>query len=235
LPNLPDPPVAPSIILRGVYPIIDTVCCARFNVKPESLAQAIARAGLSIAQFRHKGLFTREVFGQAEAVGRILRAANVRYIVNDRADVALILRADGVHLGQDDLPPAAVRKMLQPMLGSGVIIGYSTHNRRQLLAGDQEPVDYLAIGPMFPTRSKDKPDPVVGAAALAELRRLTAKPLVAIGGITRANAGGVLAGGADAVAVISDLLDKNCDGSLLDARLKEWLTITDRYQARSDR
>jgi thiamine-phosphate pyrophosphorylase len=224
-PAAPAPEVPP--LISGFYPIIDTAACARACVKPEALAEAIARAGIPIAQFRHKGPFTREVFEQAEAIGRILRAGNVRYIMNDRADVALMLKADGVHLGQEDLPPAKVRGTFSSagaaVVGSGLIIGYSTHNREQLLAGDREPVDYLAIGPMFPTGSKENPDPVVGVAELARLRSLTAKPLVAIGGITRTNAGTVLAAGADAVAVISDLL-----GEDLDARLEDWLNLTRR-------
>ena len=221
-------PAVPPLI-RGLYPIIDTAACARARVKPEALAEAIARAGIPIAQFRHKGPFTREVFEQAEAVGRILQTGGVRYILNDRVDVALMLHADGVHLGQEDLPPVRIRGMLSSaggaVVGSGLIIGYSTHDREQLLAGDREPVDYLAIGPMFPTGSKENPDPIVGVAGLVELRSLTAKPLVAIGGITCDNAGAVLAAGADAVAVISDLLAED-----LDARFEEWLTVT-RQQA----
>jgi thiamine-phosphate pyrophosphorylase len=153
---------------------------------------------------------------EAEEVGRILRAAAALYIVNDRADVALLIGADGVHLGQDDLPPDRVRRMV----GSSLRIGYSTHNAGQLRAGDLEPVDYLAIGPVFPTGSKEKPDPVLGPEALFELRRLTRKPLVAIGGVTRANAASVLEAGAEAVAVISDLLAEDLKG-----RLEEWLRL----------
>ncbi len=215
MPNTPEhsPPI------RGLYPIIDAGACARAQIPPESLAEAVARAGLAVAQFRHKGPFTRETFAQAEAVGRILRAGGVHYVINDRADVALMLGAWGVHLGQEDLPPSEVRRMV----GSTLRIGYSTHNSEQLQAGDREPVDYLAIGPIYPTGSKEKPDPVVGTAAVAALRPLTAKPLVAIGGITRANARAVLEAGADAVAVISDLLADD-----LAARLEEWLELTQR-------
>jgi thiamine-phosphate pyrophosphorylase len=208
-----------AAIFRGLYPIIDTAACARAQIQPESLARAIARAGVSMAQFRHKGAFTREIFAQAENVGQILQAAGVAYVINDRADVALLLGADGLHLGQGDLPPARVR----PVVGSSLAIGYSTHNRYQLLAGDREPVEYLAIGPIFATGSKENADPLVGVEELARLRRLTAKPLVAIGGITRANARAVLDAGADAVAVISDLLAAD-----LEARLNEWLILTQR-------
>ncbi len=205
--------------LRGLYPIIDTSACNRAGVHTEAVAEAIARAGISIAQFRHKGPFTREAFGQAESIARLLQPAGIRYILDDRPDIALMLGAGGVHLGQDDLPPSKVR----PMVGSSLWIGYSTHNREQLQAGDREPVDYLAIGPIFPTGSKERPDPVLGLAALAELRALTRKPLVAIGGITRLNARSVLDAGADAVAVISDLLAPDLAG-----RLHEWLEITER-------
>ena len=205
--------------LRGLYPIIDTAACSRAGVRPEALAEALARARVAMVQYRHKGPYTREVFAQAETIGRILQPAGVRYVINDRADVALMLEAGGIHLGQDDLPPSKVR----PMVGSSLWIGFSTHNREQLRAGDGEPVDYLAIGPIYPTGSKERPDPVVGVEALAALRSLTAKPLVAIGGITRANARAVLDAGADAVAVISDLLAHD-----LGARLDEWLQLTAR-------
>jgi thiamine-phosphate pyrophosphorylase len=203
-------------MLRGLYPIIDAGICRRASIRPVEMAGAIARAGLPIAQYRHKGPYTREALAEAEEVGRILREAGVRYIINDRADVALLVGAVGVHLGQEDLPPARVRDMV----GSSVWIGYSTHNAAQLRAGDLEPVDYLAIGPVFPTGSKEKPDPVLGVEALAELRRLTRKPLVAIGGITRANARPVLAAGVEAVAVISDLVADDLEG-----RLQEWLRL----------
>ncbi|MBI3665149.1 MAG: thiamine phosphate synthase [Acidobacteria bacterium] len=208
--------------LHGLYPIIDTAACNQAGVRPVALAEALAAAGVGIAQFRHKGPFTRQVFDEAEAIGRVLRAAGVKYVINDRADVALMLGADGIHLGQEDLPPTKVRAMV----GSSAFIGYSTHNRGQLQAGDQEPVDYLAIGPIFATGSKEKPDPVLGVEALAALRPLTDKPLVAIGGITRENAAAVLAAGADAVAVISDLLTP--DERRLAARLEEWLRLTGR-------
>src|SRR5262249_13715172 len=180
--------------IRGLYPIIDTIACQHAGIRSEVLAEGLAGAGVSIAQFRHKGPFTREVFHQAEAVSRILQPAGVRYILDDRADIALTLDAGGVHLGQDGLP----RSKIRVMVGSSRWIGYSTHNRGQLQAGDREPVDYLAIGPIFPTGSKERPDPVLGPAALAELRALTRKPLVAIGGITRSNARSVLDAGADA-------------------------------------
>ena len=203
-------------MLRGLYPIIDTGVCRRASIRPVELAEAVASARLGIAQYRHKGPYTRETLAEAEQIGRILRGAGVLYVINDRADVALLVGADGVHLGQEDLPPGRVRRMV----GSSLWIGYSTHNACQLQAGDLEPVDYLAIGPVFATGSKENPDPVIGVEALAELRRVTRKPLVAIGGITRANAASVLAAGVEAVAVISDLVAGDLKG-----RLKEWLQL----------
>lgn len=202
--------------IPGFYPIIDTAVSASSGVPAISVARVLATAQVGIAQFRHKGSYTREVLQLAERVGRTLQEAGVRFIVNDRADVALMLDADGVHVGQDDLPPAAVRSMV----GESKIVGFSTHNEEQLRAGDREPVDYLAIGPIFATGSKENPDPVVGLTELQRLRRLTLKPLVAIGGIQRANAGEVMESGADSVAVVSDIIDAD-----LTARIQSWLRI----------
>jgi thiamine-phosphate pyrophosphorylase len=210
--------------IRGLYPIIDTAACSKAGVNPEDFARAISRTPITVAQFRHKGPYTRDVFEQAERIGKILRRAGMAYVINDRSDVAMMAGADGVHLGQEDLAPSKVR----PVVGSSVWIGYSTHNLDQLRDADHEPADYLAFGPVFATGSKEKPDPVVGAELLAAARRLTTKPLVAIGGITRANAGAVLAAGADALAVISDLL-----GDDLESRLQEWLTLTQPRQPES--
>lgn len=145
---------------------------------------------------------------------------NALFVINDRADVAMLLDA-AVHLGQDDLPPTAARRIM----AQESIIGFSTHNEAQLRAGDQEPVDYLAIGPIFATGSKQNPDPVVGLEELRRLRALTKKPLVAIGGITRATASSVLQAGADMVAVIGDLYPEPCTKSALRARTEEWVSI----------
>ena len=202
--------------LPAFYPIIDTLLLDKAGIAPEKMAEALAKAGVEIAQFRHKSPFTREVFAQAERVGRILQDTGVTYVINDRADVAKMLGADGVHVGQADLFPDRVRSIV----GSSAIIGFSTHNEDQLSAGDQEPVNYLAIGPIFETASKENPDPTLGLAEMARLRPLTAKPLVAIGGITRANARQVLDAGADSVAVVSDLIAPPDE---LPERIEDWL------------
>ena len=127
---------------------------------------------------------------------------SVKLIMNDRADLCLADDFDGVHVGQEDLSPESVRKIIGPERWLGV----STHNPEQLAEADRTSADYLAIGPVFSTSSKDKPDPVVGLEGVRRARQLTRKPLVAIGGITRANAASVIEAGADSVAVISDLL-----------------------------
>ena len=203
--------------LPRFYPIIDTAFLAKRGIEPEDMARSLAGAGAKIAQFRHKGPYTRAALAQAEQVGRIIQDAGAVYVVNDRADIALMVGADGVHIGQDDLPPEAVRNIV----GSGLAVGFSTHNEQQLCSGDQEPVDYLAFGPVFGTASKENPDPTVGVAELVRLRPLTDKPLVAIGGITRANVQQVFKAGADSVAVISDLVEED-----LTARITEWLGLT---------
>jgi len=127
---------------------------------------------------------------------------SVRLIMNDRADLCLAADFDGVHVGQEDLSPESVRGIIGPDRWLGV----STHNPEQLREADLTSADYLAIGPVFATSSKDRPDPVVGLEGVRRARQLTRKPLVAIGGITRANAAAVIGAGADSVAVISDLL-----------------------------
>ena len=129
-------------------------------------------------------------------------AASVRLIMNDRADLCLAADFDGVHVGQEDLSPESVRRIIGPDRWLGV----STHNPEQLRDADLTSADYLAIGPVFATSSKENPDPVVGLEGVRRARVVTRKPLVAIGGITRANAASVIEAGADSVAVISDLL-----------------------------
>ena len=169
-------------------------------------AKAIAAAeGISIAQYRHKGRFTRKRFEEAKDVCEILHRTGTLFVINDRADIAMALRADGLHVGQDDLPPSEVRSLI----GESMMLGYSTHNCDQLRHAECQLADYLAIGPVFATGSKLNPDPTVGLNGVAEARKLTDKPLVAIGGITLGRAADVLASGADCVATISGLSVEN--------------------------
>jgi thiamine-phosphate pyrophosphorylase len=204
------------VTLPRLYPILDTALLEARHCSLEAAAGAMLEAQASILQIRHKGPYTRHTFEQATAVMRLCRQAAVPLIVNDRADIALLLGA-GLHLGQDDLPPHEARRLI-----GTATVGYSTHNAVQLKAAAKEPVDYLAIGPIFATQSKLNPDPVLGVAGLRDLRRLTKKPLVAIGGITRENAPSVLAAGADSVAVIADLIPADCSPRSIKERFEEW-------------
>jgi thiamine-phosphate pyrophosphorylase len=211
--------------VTGFYPVLDTELLARRGLSPFHAAEAILEAGARILQFRHKGFFSRDVFMDAERVDELCRAARALFVVNDRTDIALLLGA-AVHLGQEDLAPADARKMMNG------IIGLSTHNETQLRAGDREPVDYLAIGPIFTTVSKQNPDPVLGVDRLRNLRAIASKPLVAIGGITRENAPAVLDAGADSIAVIGDLYPEACTKASLRVRAEQWLAICSRKSPR---
>lgn len=183
-----------------LYAIVDTAACAAISVAVAT--EALLRAGVRVIQYRHKEPFRRAHFDECAALAQQIHAADGLFIVNDRADVADLAGADGVHLGQDDLPPEPARRFLGPKR----LIGYSTHTLDQARRAAREPVDYIAVGPVFPTRTKQNPDPVVGLSLVSEVRALTNRPLVAIGGITMENAPSVLAAGADAVAVIRDLV-----------------------------
>lgn len=207
------------IRLPRFYPILDTGLLAQRGLDVVLTAGSLLSAGAPILQFRHKGLWTREIVHQAEQIAALCHS-RVPFVINDRADMALLLGA-WLHVGQDDLTPAMCRRVVKP----DTVMGFSTHNRMQLLEASAEPVDYLAIGPIFGTASKENPDPVVGLPELAAMRPLTQRPLVAIGGITRANAESVWNAGADSVAVIGDLYP--ADGGLdqVVARTRDWMTL----------
>jgi thiamine-phosphate pyrophosphorylase len=164
-------------------------------------ARQVAHGGVTLLQYRNKAGSPREILDQARTLRQCL-PAEVTLIMNDRADLALAAGFDGVHVGQDDLAPSAVRRIIGPDRRLGV----STHNPEQVRAADATGADYIAIGPIFPTRSKANPDPIVGLQGIRLARELTRKPLVAIGGITRDNCRSVIEAGADSVAVISDLM-----------------------------
>lgn len=188
------------MLLPRLYPILDA---ASFPDAAAMFAAAdeLAAAGITLLQYRNKQGTARQILDQAREL-RVRLAPSVKLIMNDRTDLCLAAAFDGLHLGQDDLSPEAARKIIGPTRWLGV----STHNPEQLSEADKTPADYLAIGPVFATTSKSNPDPVVGLAGVRRARELTSKPLVAIGGITPANARSVIDAGADAVAVISALL-----------------------------
>jgi thiamine-phosphate pyrophosphorylase len=220
-----------GLFLPRLYPILDAGFFSDTNALLAA-AEELAAAGCTVIQYRNKSGNARVMLEQARALRRLFGSqglnsypvtqnattlsqnpqagvpaphnleSNVRLVMNDRADLCLAAEFDGVHVGQDDLSAESVRKIIGPDRWLGV----STHNPEQLREADLTSADYLAVGPVFATSSKERPDPVVGLEGVRRARALTQKPLVAIGGITRANAASVIEAGADSAAVISDLL-----------------------------
>ncbi len=186
--------------LPKLYPITDR------RLSGLSHAEQVARlceGGARLVQLREKHLSPREFYQEALEAVRVARSFGAKLIVNDRADVALAVGADGVHVGQDDVPPGAARSLL----GEGAVVGFSTHNVGQASEASALPVSYVAFGPVFDTSSKEKPDPVVGLEGVRRVRAAVGGiPVVAIGGITAESAPAVLAAGADSIAVIGALL-----------------------------
>lgn len=206
-----------SLILPSIYPITDIEISGLST--PEQVERLI-HGGATVVQLREK---TSPGFDQFEAAALAIAYAKrhgVKVIINDRVDIAIFAGADGVHVGQDDLPPIQARRLL----GDAAIIGFSTHNIEQVLQAVAMPIDYLAFGPVFATDTKQQPDPVVGLEVLRRVKDLAKDlPLVAIGGITRNNLASVLAAGADSAAMISGLLG---GPEPIDAILSQLLTIT---------
>lgn len=186
--------------LPRLYAIIDPTYTK--GIEPVVVADMLLASGVRLIQYRGKQDTSRHMFDASCVIAEHTRQAGGIFIVNDRADVALLSGASGVHLGQDDLSAELARRVLI----AGQIVGRSTHTRVQLDEAEASSADYIAFGPIFPTASKERPDPVVGLDRLREMRRITSKPLVGIGGITLDNAASVIEAGADAVAVIHDLL-----------------------------
>ena len=185
--------------LPRIYPITDTSIS---GLSHSEQIERLAAGGATLIQMREKRASPREFYRMALDAMTIATKLGVQIIVNDRVDIAVAVDADGVHLGQDDLPPERARVLL----GKSRIIGFSTHSLEQAIAADSAPIDYIAIGPIFNTASKEKPDPAVGAIAISAIKPQLTKPLVAIGGITLDTVSEVIAAGADSVAIISDLL-----------------------------
>jgi thiamine-phosphate pyrophosphorylase len=186
--------------LPRLYPILDASCfpdaAALF-----AAAENLAAAGITLLQYRNKPGSARQMLEHARELKRQI-GSRVQLIMNDRADLALAAGFDGLHMGQDDLSPDSARRLIGP----DRLLGISSHNPEQVIEADKSHADYLAIGPVFATSSKANPDPIIGLEGVRQARELTSKPLVAIGGITRANARSVIEAGANSVAVISDLI-----------------------------
>ncbi len=164
-------------------------------------SETLLHAGVRLIQIRAKLSASRSFLELTARMADLCRRHAARLIVNDRPDVALLAGAGGVHVGQDDVPAAVARRIC----GKDAWVGISTHSLEQVQQADAAPVDYVAVGPVFPTSTKENPEPVVGVDCIRAARRLTAKPLVAIGGITLARVHVVLQAGADSVAVSGDL------------------------------
>lgn len=182
-----------------LYPLTDRRLSGLSHA--EQVSQ-LSEAGATVLQLREKILSPLEFYREAEAALRVARERGVRIIINDRVDIALGLNADGVHLGQEDLPPEAARRLLGPE----AIIGFSTHNLDQARLAAKMPVDYIAIGPIFATSTKATSDSAIGLEELRLVRQAVGTiPLAAIGGITFENSQDVVSAGADAIAVVSDI------------------------------
>lgn len=186
--------------LPRVYPLTDIQLSGLSHAEQVRL---LSQGGATLVQLREKEMSPKEFYEQARAALEVAKQCGVRLIINDRVDVALALGAHGVHLGQDDMPPEAARRLL----GEQAIVGYSTHNIEQAIEASKLPIDYLAIGPIFTTSTKSDTAPVLGLDGLRAVRQAIGRfPLVAIGGIASSNAHDVIGAGADSVAVISALL-----------------------------
>ena len=193
-----------TLQLPKLYAIVDVTCFApqlRTTNSIVEFARDLGEGGVTLLQYRNKEGVTRDMMRHAREIKRVLEG-KVKLIMNDRADLCIAAGYDGVHLGQDDLPAEGARLVV----GADRIVGVSTHSPQQVNEADAGPANYIAIGPVFPTTGKKNPDALVGLEGVKAARAATKKPLVAIGGITRATAKSVIDAGADSVAVISDLL-----------------------------
>lgn len=198
-----------QINLPRLYPILDAAAFLRAADPGRAIAafaEELMQGGATLLQYRNKSEDVRSALDYLRRLMEVTRG-RARLIVNDRVDLCLAVDAGGIHLGQDDLPPAVARRVLEMGGAAERWLGFSTHNPGQIKDANPLPVDYLAIGPVFTTTSKTNPDPTVGLQGVREARKATERPLVAIGGITRANCRSVVEAGADCVAIISDLVE----------------------------
>jgi thiamine-phosphate pyrophosphorylase len=187
------------LVLPRLYVILDS---ALLTIPVQDCAQELADAGVRLLQYRDKTAPARDLMHSSRSLASLLTPQGITFIVNDRADVAVLAGASGVHVGQDDLDVEQARVLVTKERWVGV----STHNLEQFRAAAATSADYIAVGPVFATTSKSNPDPVIGTEFLRRVRDLSDKPIVAIGGITLENAASVIQAGAECVAVISDIL-----------------------------
>jgi thiamine-phosphate pyrophosphorylase len=205
------------LVLPRVYVILDA---ALLNIPEIECARKLADAGVRLIQYRNKNASARDLFEKSRELAAFLNPTGVKFIVNDRADVASLASADGVHVGQDDLGVEQARGVM----GEGKWVGVSTHSAEQFRRALETSADYIAVGPIFATGSKMNPDPEVGLELVRRARAMTDRPIVAIGGITLERAGEVVEAGADSVAVISDILRAENPG----ARARQYIDLLER-------
>jgi thiamine-phosphate pyrophosphorylase len=205
------------MLLPKLYPITDRL---RSGLSHAEQVARLCEGGATFIQLREKHLAPRDFYREADSALREARARGARLIINDRADLSLALGADGVHLGQDDMPPRAARALL----GREAIIGFSTHSVEQARAASRLPIDYVAIGPVFATSSKENPEPLVGLEGVRRVREAVGRThLVAIGGITPESAADVIEAGADSVALIGALIANAFDPAEITRRTRTLL------------
>jgi thiamine-phosphate pyrophosphorylase len=216
-----------NLVFPRLYAIIDP---SLLTTSELSLAEALAGSGVELIQYRNKTASSRHFYEISRQLTQALKTRGVRFIVNDRPDIALLADAGGVHVGQDDLGVEDARAVcgvvVNGVVDGGAVnkgrwVGVSTHTLDQVAAADRTSADYVAFGPIFPTTTKKNPDAVVGTELLRRARAITAKPLVAIGGITLERAAEVYGAGADSLAVVRDLICAADPG----ARAHEYLEV----------
>jgi len=204
-----------KLTLPKIYPITDVRLT---GLSHAAQVERLIGGGATFIQLREKYASPQQFYDEAAKALVIARRSGVKIVINDRVDIALALRADGVHLGQDDLPPAAARRIL----GENAIIGFSTHSVSQAIEAVGLPVDYVAIGPVYATETKENPDETVGTEGVRRVREAIGDfPLVAIGGVAPENSAEVFAAGADSLAVIKSVLfpPENIENNL-----RSWLS-----------
>jgi len=206
--------MANRLALPPLYVILDA---ALLPSDPVEFVKNLMGAGARLFQYRNKTAPARELLQAAQALNVTARQDGASFLLNDRPDIARLAGTNGVHLGQDDLELAAARKIV----GTDALVGISTHSLEQFRSAAETDADYIAVGPIFETRSKAKPDPVVGLELIRQARQLTSRPIVAIGGITLERTADVIRAGANSVAVISDILAAKNPAT----RVKQYLEI----------
>jgi thiamine-phosphate pyrophosphorylase len=204
------------LVLPRLYVILDATL---LNNSPHDCAQDLAAAGVRLLQYRDKTASARDLLATSRELVSSLNSYRASLVINDRPDIAVLAGAAGVHVGQEDLEPEQARAVV----GDEMCIGTSTHNLEQFRRAAVTSADYIAVGPIFPTTSKSNPDPVVGLGLIRQVRNLTEKPIVAIGGITLERAVSVIEAGADCVAVIRDIVCATKPGE----RTRRFLDVLD--------